>query len=303
MPTKIHGAQPTRRHHHPLLDIKHWSEPSLLAGNSWDGAWIDGPVDLAAREKAIRKAQSKGDPGPFVPSDVFVWADTLVTEKPWLTRIGGRPWREKKKPWPKDRRGVPLHFLGQICFTDSMDILPCKLPGDVALIFGRWEDCCVSTYEDSALEWSPIKLREPLDWSPGWSMTLPFCRQGVIHRTIQYSSWQTAESTFKAAGFEDGGWGIHSIQATSIGAYACLPQGWPFDTKTGGTLIASLSSSYLRDHWPLCDLERSLVEIDAKGRASDELFQQTLDFGIGDAGAIWIYRDKKGKFHLDEACG
>src|SRR5581483_4187597 len=102
----------------------------------YEGGWIDTPKKLAQREQAIKLAMRKGNLGPSVPSDVFVWADNVEHEKGWQTRIGGNPWRPSDRPWPRDKNGVPLTFLGQICFADSQDILPCKLPGDVALIFG-----------------------------------------------------------------------------------------------------------------------------------------------------------------------
>ena len=253
---------------------------------------------------ALLDATPRSDLGPSVSADVFVWADTQLRELPWLTRIGGKPWRPKGKPWPRDDNGVPLAFLGQICFADSKDILQNELAGEVALMFGTNHRGWISITDGSALEWSPLKIETPEDgFGVPWTGELPYAYQGVLHRTVQYPDWKAAEPAFKALGYKEGGSGVHGIQATSIGAYASLPQGWPFEKGDGNTLIATLSSFYFRGRWPLCDIPSCLQKVYGDGRSEDLMFDKARDFGVGDAGAIWIYRDKTGKFKLDDAWG
>lgn len=301
----IHGAREVEGRLHPVLDIRHWeSEFPLPEKHSESGHYIASPGELALREQVIHRVKARGDLGPSVPSDVFVWADTILREEPWLTRLGGRPWRPKGRAWPKDKNGVPLVFLGQICFADSKDIVPCALPGDVALIFGTNRGGWISIDEGSALEWSPLKIEEPDNGMHApWTSELPYCYQGVVHRTRQYTSWKIADPVFQAAGYgELGGSGHSSMQATSIGTYADLPQGWPFEEGDGRTLIATLSSFYFQDQWPLCDVPSATRKVFADGRESEFWNDHALAFGVGDAGCIWIYRDESGEFGLSSAC-
>jgi len=179
--------------------------------------------------------------------------------------------------------------------------LPCELPGDVALIFGIKQSNCIWS---SALEWSPIEIETPVDYGGiPWTGEMPIAYQGVIHRTEQFTDAEIAEPVFESLGYKNGGWNLQSIQATSIGAFANLPQGWPFDEDEGCTLIATLSSFYFGRKWPLCDVPAGLNYASADGRILDMCGDTARDFSIGDAGCIWIYRDSSGEFHLDEACG
>lgn len=304
MARMIYGTTTVPGMQHPVFDIRLWQRRFPLKKNECaSGTWVDNPGKLAQREQAIRRARSAGDLGPCVASDVFVWANTEIEDRPWLTRIGGTPWRPKGKAWPQDDNGVPMAFLGQICFADSMDILPCKLPGEVALFFGSNDRGSVSTIFGAALEWSPLKIKKPETVHgvpPGGGLVIRY--QGVRHRTVQYTDEKSADMAFHGAGYEGGGFGLYSIQATSIGSHAHLPQGWPFQVGDGNTLIATLSSFYFRGKWPLCDIPRGLKRVHPDGREVDLEFDDPRDFSIGDAGCIWIYRDKTGSFKLGDAC-
>lgn len=209
----------------------------------------------------------------------------------------GIPWRPKGKRWPRGKRGIPLTFLGQICFADSKDILQCQLPGEVALIFGP-SNCDFD--QGAELEWSPLAIDNPEDGA-GIPRTgkLPVEYQGVLHRTVQYIDWQAAEPIFRTIGYEQGGYGVCSIQATCIGSFADLPQGWPFKQGDGNVLIAVLSSYCFRGEWPLCDIPHALKKKYADGRELDLCFDNSRDFSISDAGCVWVYRDRKGRFKLD----
>lgn len=305
MPINIHGAKDVAGRRHPVLDIRYWEGEFPLRDDDRDESyWIDCPGKLALREQAIRRAKTKGDLGPSVPADVFVWSEGRARDHPWLTRIGGWPWRPKGKRWPRDDNGVPLAFLGQICFADSADVLPCKLPGEVALIFGTNHCGWISITDGCALEWSPLDITEPEDgMGVPWTGELPYVYQGVLHRTAQYTDWKIAEAVFKTLGYKEGGFQVRSVQATSIGTHASLPQGWPFEKGDGNTLIATLSSFYFRGKWPLCDIPSCLQQVSGDGQTRDLMFDRPRDFGVGDAGCIWIYQNKAGEFKLDEACG
>ncbi len=288
-----------------MLDLAKWETIFPLGQKRYQCSDVDCPADVAYITQARRLAQTNGDLGPSVPADLFVWSQTVDQSRPWLTRLGGDPWRERERPWPRDPDGIPLHFLGQICFVDSRDILPCDLPGDVALIFGRWERGWAFTDHGGVLEWSPLDLKRPWHASCDDMITtteLPFCYEGVIHRTVQYPDRKATEAPFKASGWKQGGFGMNSVQATCIGTHAGLPQGWPFMPGDGNTLIAVLSSFSFGGEWPLCDVPRSHSVVDDTGREwPGERWSavNALSLTIGDGGATWIYRDKDGNFKLD----
>lgn len=72
-------------------------------------------------------------------SQAFVWNVGEPDER-YLTKIGGLPFLPKEYPWPERSSGNPQPFIGQLSFVDSMDVLPCRLPGDVLLFFGPMDD-------------------------------------------------------------------------------------------------------------------------------------------------------------------
>lgn len=300
-----HGTKRTARIAHPVLDVKHWDGVfKLRRGQHPSPGWIDSPGDLVLREQAIRRARTHGDLGPKTSVDAFVWAESLGSDRRWLTRIGGVPWRPRKRAWPKDPDGVPLTFLGQIYFGDSKRLVPYELPGDVALIFGTASSGWVSIDRGAALEWSTKELKDPCYISDvPWTGVLSFEYDGVLHRTVQYTDWEKSEEVFQKAGDKRGGSGVAAMQVTQIGSHAALPQGWPFEEGDGNTLIAVLSSFYFRGRWPLCDVPRCLRQVRGDGSSYDMMFDNARDFGVGDAGCIWIYRDREGRFSIDGAYG
>jgi hypothetical protein len=305
-PKTPHGTRHDPKRVHPVLDLAHWEAQFPLGkdGVRTGNSWVQSPEDVALLEQSRREAAKHGELGPSVPVDFFTWSLGIDTDRPWLTRLGGTPWREADKPWPTDSDGIPMHFLGQICFADSKDILPFELPGDVALIFGRWQSGWAFLPDDDGfLEWSSLKLAEPLQFQNGWTTELPFCYQGVIHRSVQYIDQEQADAAFTAAGSTHGAYNFASVQATSIGSFAHLPQCGPCGSDSNFTLIATLSSLYFRDRWPLCDIPSSLVKVSRDGTAHDTGSIPGLTLGIGDAGCIWISRDKYGEIELASACG
>lgn len=305
----IHGTRRDEGRVHPVYDFEHWAGAFPLDGDPsrWRvGRSIDDPVDLALREQAVRLAAEHGDMGPFVEADLFVWSDCVDRERPWLTRLGGNPWRPKDAPWPMVD-GRPLLFLAQFCLLDSMDVLPFEPRGEVMLLFGtshRGGDW-VSTGRGCHVEFWPVDLTDVARYGNDdmWNCTLPFEYQGVIHRTRQFTDWPAYKAAFQYAGWFEGGFGIGSVQATSIGTYADLPQGWPFEAGSKDVLLATLSSFYPSGPWPLCDVPSLPERVGGAGERFGMWNASALALGIGDAGAIWVYRDAAGDFQIDDACG
>jgi len=185
-----------------------------------------------------------------------------------------------------------------------MDVVAGRLPGKAVLFFGRYRGGWV--YDDPVvIEWSPLKIKKPADiYSTAWNARLPFELQGVLHRTVQYTDRDGYENAFRRAGFGHGGWDIASIQATSIGTYGNLPQTWPFRDDDRTSLVCTLSSFYCWGEWPLSDLPHGPMTSSADGSLHTSYsVAKGLELGIGDGGAMWVYRDGKSGFKCDGACG
>lgn len=306
MASEIYGTLIDPARQHPVLDLTFWENQFPRAeGDCTEDHPIDTPGKLARREQAIRRVTSDRKLGEGYYSDVFVWSHRWRKDKPWLTKIGGRPWRAAGKPWPRDKDGVPLAFLGQICFLDSKDLFDFELPGDVALIFGTARPGWITLHDGSALEWSSLDIK-PSDGVTDipWNGRLPYEYHGVLHRSVQYLDQEKAERAFRKHGFEEGGWQTHHFQATCIGPYASIPQGWPFYREDDDRqLVAILSSFYFRGRWPLCDVRGPMRYVWGEGDEAEVFADSGRDFGIEDAGCVWIYREPSGEFKLSSSCG
>lgn len=98
------------------------------------GEIVCGPRNLALIEQLRREAFANDAPRNGVPTDVFVWG-VGEPSAPYLTKIGGLPFRNRDRRWPCALDGRPLQFLAQLSFVDSRDLFPKKLPGDLLLVF------------------------------------------------------------------------------------------------------------------------------------------------------------------------
>ncbi len=284
--------------HHDTFDLDLWTTGLLLdAAERPRGTWISSPSELAITEQIRAKAAKTRDLGPAIPADVFVWSIQAVNRSAPLTQLGGTPWRSAAKPWPRGTKDQPLHFIGQISFVDSRDIVPFDLPGDVVQLFATFDDHDVLDWEGLALEWSTLELSDPikpLDCPLG--CRLPFSLRGVIHRTRQYPD---AGDVLGELGWRDYNQ-ISMLQATSISTRASLPQGWPFEDGDGNTLLCMWSTLSPTIAWPFVNCDNGPEIIHPKGnRARLDVF----DVGIADAGCIYVYRDAAGEFRWEMVGG
>lgn len=136
----IAGVLTTAQSHHPVFDLTYWM--SLLPPQhdpSYGTSSVQMPQNFleneALREKVRGAGVVLGDPRPV---DLFFWS-TQPAFKPWLTKFGGVPFRNKSKAWPT-KNGILATFVAQICFRDSLDIFAYELPGDLLTVFSIRED-------------------------------------------------------------------------------------------------------------------------------------------------------------------
>jgi hypothetical protein len=134
-----------------------WGGPKPRPPWQPGGRIITSPIDLWEVEEARDDIgrESMGEP---VPVHMFLWS-VLPPVKPYLTKLGGVPWRPADRPWPKNHRGKPCTFVAQFCFADSRDLVSPQLPGDVLLVF--FEGWNSWTGNDVVLEWSSLAIEEP----------------------------------------------------------------------------------------------------------------------------------------------
>ena len=122
-----------------MFDLARWCNGFPLANVPEDersGQTICSPRTLACVEQFRRKARPEAL-GPSVPVDVFVFAFGEPQDR-GATKVGGLPYLRAGDKWPVDDGGVPLTFVAQFNFTESIDIVP-PLPGDLLLVFARNE--------------------------------------------------------------------------------------------------------------------------------------------------------------------
>ncbi len=270
---------------HPILDISHWSK--ILADMPADRRSLN-LCGIPLHVLRVQEADASGQSINWVPFDAFAWSRQCANDLPYTTRLGGKPFRAKDAAWPKGPDGYPLAFLGQICFRDSLDILRCPLPGDVACIYGDWDGCYNSgsvTLDNTfrgVIEWANADdpaCREEL--YPPSNTTLPYVYYGVRCRTKQ------APDNDKL-----------SISCTGIGHYNLMPQYIQRDID----LVAAIDSFHpgAADAWEWCDSTPPPRLIKADGTYGYCL-TDGLAFNIGDAGAIVIARQADGTFYVSES--
>lgn len=266
---------------HPEFAIDDWSNRFVI-DDSDEPAPITSPIHLC-RNHYLRQCRGVNEKwGEPTPVDIFVWA-TGPPPKPHLTKTGGTPYRPASADWPCDRQGNPWNFLGQICFSDSSDIVP-SLPGDVLLVF-------LDAHENYRFEWQAIGL----DFDgpryvpePAFSISP---KHGYICRTFSFPAYD-----------EDAGWSndhengyrLARYEGTQIGPAPHWPQHKP---TLRGQLIATFGSiGPVQDEpWPYAN-HKSPVQFDPWDPNSES------NLSFGDAGCLFISVDDDGKVDAEDQC-
>ena len=95
------------------------------------GEIITSPYHIAVVEQ-LRGELLRDLPAPdSLPVDVFISAQGEPANRA-TTKMGGLPYWPAREDWPVNEYDSFLTFVGQLCFSDSQDILP-PLPGDILL--------------------------------------------------------------------------------------------------------------------------------------------------------------------------
>lgn len=297
-----HGTNNQPGKMHPVFDLDHWMTMCSKELPQHNFATVSTPLELARREYFIELAKKASDLGRTTPVDSLVWSSGASDKSPWLTRLGGAPWRQKGKEWPKRVDGTPLTFLFQISFVDSLDLFPFELPGEIALVFGDAHPHDVSIEESSHLEWTNrAVVTDPMrPWHAPLGGVLHLEYHGVLHRTSQYVHTESVDAACKLR-FGLDGWRLGLMETSAIGTNIAVPQGDACNESEGDTLICAINSFLPHGHWPLCDVRRSWQKVLRDG-TDDWDGTKATGFQIGDSGSIWIWRGPDGEFELATAC-
>ena len=182
-----------------LADLKERAREHVFLAPA--GQIITSPFHLTVTELIRREALGEALPVGAEPADVFVFG-AGEPAAPYLTKVGGAPFRSRHKVWPTTDSGRLLGFVGQLSFVDSMDLVG-SVPGEVLLIFAdpenllsepayllEWvtldETDILSMSEVPAVTyaWKPGRVAQRKGALPEKRPFAPFVCHGVIHRTF-----------------------------------------------------------------------------------------------------------------------
>jgi hypothetical protein len=160
-------------------------EPHPDKNGNWTARRIVGPSDalLATRIRELTSEYLRW--GKAEPMDLFLLS---LSEPPTrkVTQIGGVPYRDRSRPWPRTPDGEPIPFLAQFDFSESRDIVG-DVPADMLLIFGRPEQGAGLTFEWQGEVFPPTLIRQ--EELPVVSSSRQIF-YGTRWRTNNYPDWE-----------------------------------------------------------------------------------------------------------------
>lgn len=292
--------------HHPAVDLARWRTvfpietfekkegprqfSTTEKGDPLDlwkarGAIISSPSGLCELELVRERVAKKHNLGRRVPVDTFLWRHG-GPEKPYLTKIGGVPHREKSLPWPTDRKGKTYTFVAQFCFLDSKDIVSRRLPGDIMLVFFKDCESYSGEPEDVHIEWSSQSLSEPMskDDCPKPAFPVPEL-SGEIYRCNEYPD---SSEVFEQEGHYQA-YLLAASQSTKIGRETFVIQNDP--RERGQEFICALNSVRPSKKWPFTNMEqlpRNILKDD------EHYGWGPYEMMFGDVGCMYFMIDKRG---------
>jgi hypothetical protein len=214
------------------------------------GQIVTSPFHLAVIELLRRETLGTAVPASATPVDVFVFG-AGEPPAPYLTKIGGVPFRSRRKAWPRTSDGRLLGFVGQISFVDSTDLLPSP-PGEVLLVFVDPEKplsddayffewitldegdlLSKSDTPDISFTWKPGRIAQKRGALPEARLFAPFVCHGFIHRTFELPGGDAVFSAYAQSSR------LAVFEATKIGG---VPHWIQAPRAVAGRFVASLAS-------------------------------------------------------------
>lgn len=283
------------------FDLEEWMVKCPLAESDgrYEGKNITGPRDLCNNEWLRRELADAYDWGEAVPADLFVMAKGEPANR-FATKLGGLPYRPASAPWPTAESGNPLHFLGQLNFSDSTDIAG-KQPGDLLLVFAHNDD---GWFEEFHFEWRTItddsgdlvaelpKFVNPIDPCFGYRCRIMNYPNAVARN--QEGRYPICRGKEVWSDY----W-LLQYQGTQIGRAAFEPQG-----KNPLAHLCTIASVYpdLYEPYSWVNVPHPQLSRDVSlyQRIQETLFPEGGHLMIGDLGCIFIVSDGNGQLSVDQ---
>ena len=299
---------------HPVFDMDHWKAifpyqemfspdrqrhfsttppDSPLDLRKPSGVIVDSPKDLVQVMEIRRDVIARSKLKESSISDVFVWANG-EPPKPYLTKIGGCPYRAKNTEWPNSE-GEKFQFIFQVYFGDSLDLVKkFNLPGNIMLVYGKGENFWADEKNCMKIEWVKAPIEESLYEEkdlPKPGFYVPHLH-GVIYRTQEYSSEQ---DVFEKEGFNDS-WLLSSLQATKIGTEPYWIQGEVVDFGYE-TFFSFSGPNIYTEKWPLINIEKLVKNKNFHGYSGN-----VFSFCMADCGTLYFSINIKGRVSCKFQC-
>lgn len=266
--------------------------------NGPTGESISTELDAALVEQLRCEVRRERSLGRSVATDVFVWQPGDSANL-GATRVGGAPCGDVKD-WPTDpQTKSPMHFIAQICFSDSHDLVG-STPDEVLLIFNTLEvDHRGDHYQGQhwTFRWCGLKQADA-------ALNPECCPQffpevvchGLRWRTADYpDSWDAFENHEPLRNPKSPGeslaraYLLTTLEATRIGGE---PRGIQSPPSVGGSFLAEFHSVCCADPNRDSGAHRfSPATLPSRG---------VLD--IGDGGSVYIGIDERGEIRWDWQC-
>ena len=214
-------------------------------------------MGIVARELMSGLLKTKIEFGRSVPVDYVVWRKT-PHELPWLSRIGGIPWRDRSLPWPSSAERGDYTFVGQFCLSEAKDFYSYDLQGDLVLIFFSNNEAMYGEDHEVVLEWSTIELATPLTErdcpTPGFPVPQLFSELYRAHEYPDFDDMNTMYDRIPTSLQQRVGW-LPQTEFTRLGTEAHWLQGYQ-----DAPLLFALGCFSPDSEWPFPDRKEQLAK-------------------------------------------
>lgn len=237
-----------------MEDEKGLIELVLAVESNNSAAARGGPRGVVGRELMERILAGKVDFGKSFEVDLVIWRKRHH-KHPFLTRLGGIPWRDRSLPWPTTESGQNYTFVGQYCLSEMISPVPFTPKSDLILVFSYDENLCSGTV---LLEWGNTNLTDPVQEEdcpqPQFSVPQYFAE---LQRVTVYPDFHQMERVYeeipkqleRVLGYEP------MPQNTLIGTEAF----WHQENYCKDTVLCTLSTFDPYDtEWPFSDQQAPL---------------------------------------------
>jgi hypothetical protein len=289
---------------HPTFDVELWKNRFPLDGLRkrsefhLEGNIATSPVDIVSNLYIRDNTNIPQEQSRSVPTDLFV-PSLGEPQKPFLTKIGGIPFRPIEKKWP-EYNGNPMVFTAQFCFLDSLDIVPNNLPGNLLLVFldEEWPDYI--HFEWYEIENVSLKTKNEDIPKEGWLRASweyeTICFSMERFRSVDYPN--AFLNTFRCFNINRGAFHVDCFEITKIGG---SPESIALGQYRSSFLSENLDFRLLCRIGSVCPCHDVPYPFVNREKPFDLYGKESEHYSIlwGDAGGINIYINSQNKLEWE----